>query len=604
MYFTILIYYFLYLIFLFGLIPADALFYLRPVFSLLLTGLFTVPIVFIKKRYLPIVIFLINIGAIFILGEFARVSIKTTFTLAVFTTVILLFLYLKNRITRIIGYLLLLFILFLALWQGDKIEYISNLEVSKIDQTSKNFFTYGLESEIPTYSIDSSAYYKGNSGLAKWYDNAHWKLTTELPLNGRVFYPDKPGKYPLIVIVHGNHLAENPSQFGYDYLLKYFADSGYIAVSIDQNFLNGNWTTLGMGLPKENDARGYLILEHLKLLQEWNTDPESKLYKMIDMENIGLIGHSRGGEAISIAAEKGPGFKIKALMALSPTDRQFRENIFLKDISYITLHGANDGDLISFKGRGQYNRTSFTNDRFNFKASYYIEGINHVQFNSDWGDIDSAGLGKLFYGKNRNIKAPDQREISKELGLKFFDITLKNKQELLTYIKTPSKLETLPSIQIITDYNDSSYISIYDFEKPLNETTFITNQINYSYEYRRFNRALSIKGDKGSSITFKNPGSNSNVSSLNISIASNSYDDQDITISLLYNDSIVSKKEIKLDHALKKNTFKTEIFQKETTILESHFQWFEIQTDIWDELKIELKSDNTSILLDNIVYTP
>lgn len=603
MYFTIFIYYIIYVNFILGLIPADALFYLRPAFLLILTILFVLPTILIKKKFLPIFIFIINIGFSFILCEFARVTTNTSIIIIIITTIILLLIYIKNKITHVIGYILLFCFLTIALWQGTKIQYKSNLEYKSIDTMDINFFTYGENGDIPTYSIDSSNYYNGNSGLAGWYDKVYWKLSTDLPLNGRVFYPKTPGQYPLIVVVHGNHLAENASQFGYDYLLQNFANNGYIAISIDQNFLNGNWTTLGMGLPKENDARGYLILEHLKLLQQWNKDKSSKLYNMINMDNIGLIGHSRGGEAISIAASKGPEYNIKALMALSPTDRQFRENIYLENKSYITLHGANDGDLIKFKGRGQYNRTSFNNDIFNFKASYYIEGLNHVQFNSDWGEIDSAGLGKLFYGSNLNVNSIDQMEISKEIGLVFFDIVLKGKVEQLSKIKNPHEIKTLPSIRYITDYNDSNTIIIYDFQNELSEKEVSWENIEKNYIYRRYNRSLQIDGDKGSSISFVNKFSNNTMSKINISLASNKYKDQEILLKLISNNKTIDTFTINLKKALKKNTFKTDFFQINENTIEAHFQQFTIPVTKWDSLEIELDSDESSVIIDNINYS-
>ena len=51
----------------------------------------------------------------------------------------------------------------------------------------------------------------------------------------------------------------------------------------------------------ENGARGWIILEHLKLWREWNQDPSHPLYQRVDMQNIALIGMSRGGEAVAHA---------------------------------------------------------------------------------------------------------------------------------------------------------------------------------------------------------------------------------------------------------------------------------------------------------------
>ena len=87
--------------------------------------------------------------------------------------------------------------------------------------------------------------------------NGYWGFTPEeFPLNGRVWYPDGYGPFPLVLVVHGNHNMKDFSDPGYDYLGELLASRGYILASIDMNFVNG-------GIRQENDARGWLLLKHL-----------------------------------------------------------------------------------------------------------------------------------------------------------------------------------------------------------------------------------------------------------------------------------------------------------------------------------------------------
>src|ERR1043166_7553160 len=69
-----------------------------------------------------------------------------------------------------------------------------------------------------------------------------------MPVNGRVWYPDGPGPYPLVLVVHGNHNMKDFSDPGYAYLGRLLASRGFILASVDENFLNGN-------IRGENDAR-------------------------------------------------------------------------------------------------------------------------------------------------------------------------------------------------------------------------------------------------------------------------------------------------------------------------------------------------------------
>ena len=154
---------------------------------------------------------------------------------------------------------------------------------------------------------------------------------SDLPLNGRVWYPEGEGPFPLVLIVHGNHNMVDFSDTGYGYLGELLASRGFIFVSVDENFLNGGYWGRSSG---ENDARAWLLLKHLEVWENWNQDPGSPFYQKADLSEIALIGHSRGGEAAALAAtfnqlSRYPnnaqirwdfGFKIRSVIAISPTD--------------------------------------------------------------------------------------------------------------------------------------------------------------------------------------------------------------------------------------------------------------------------------------------
>ncbi|CAF4258032.1 unnamed protein product, partial [Rotaria magnacalcarata] len=61
-----------------------------------------------------------------------------------------------------------------------------------------------------------------------------------LPLNGRIWYPTNTssGPYPIVLMVHGNHVSMEPSENGYEYLGTMLAGQGFFTVSVDQTFLN------------------------------------------------------------------------------------------------------------------------------------------------------------------------------------------------------------------------------------------------------------------------------------------------------------------------------------------------------------------------------
>ncbi|NVM27110.1 MAG: hypothetical protein HWN70_14500, partial [Desulfobacterales bacterium] len=298
---------------------------------------------------------------------------------------------------------------------------------------------YGESVDLKTDSVDASPFLEGWKGFRakarKWY----WKFEPKsFPLNGRVWYPAGDGPFPLILIVHGNHKMEEFSDPGYAYLGELLASRGFITVSVDENFLNSSWAG---GFKKENSARGWILLQHLKVWRSWSEAEGNSFYRKVDMDNIALIGHSRGGEAVAIAGAFNRlshypddanilfdfNFSIKSLIAIAPVDGQFKpasKPVSLKNINYLVLQGAHDSDVSRFLGIRQYRRVKFTDEHYWFKSALYIYQANHGQFNTVWGRTDSYGPGNWMLNLKPLLKEEEQRQIGKVYMSAFLEATL------------------------------------------------------------------------------------------------------------------------------------------------------------------------------------
>lgn len=315
-----------------------------------------------------------------------------------------------------------------------------------------------------------------------------------MPLNGMVWYPEGKGPFPLIVAVHGNHLATDYSDPGYEYLGKLLASRGYIFVSIDQNFLNTSpYDDLFMFqvLEKENVARGWLILEHLKTWEGWNKNKSTPFFEKVDMNQIALIGHSRGGEAVSVAAAFNPldahpengnikfnyHFGIRSVISIAGTDQQYKPTgkpTPLKDLNYLALQGAHDMDVSSFDSASQYSRIHFSEQSNYFKSLVYIYGANHGQFNSEWGRTDGVGLGNKLFNIRQLMPQEDQQQVAKVLISSFLDATIKGKNEYKQIFQDIGYArQWLPNTMYINNYMDShtARISSFDEDIDLKSTT-------------------------------------------------------------------------------------------------------------------------------------
>src|SRR3954470_6662250 len=71
---------------------------------------------------------------------------------------------------------------------------------------------------IKTPTVDGSPFVSISGDAGKAHDKTWGFTLKKLPLNGRVWYPDGEGPFPLVLIVHGNHNPEDYSDPGYGYL--------------------------------------------------------------------------------------------------------------------------------------------------------------------------------------------------------------------------------------------------------------------------------------------------------------------------------------------------------------------------------------------------
>ncbi len=338
-----------------------------------------------------------------------------------------------------------------------------------------------------TASVDGSKFHPTVTGLEALYRNWFWGFrANELPINGRVWYPEGEGPFPLIVIVHGNHAMEEFSDPGYEYLGKLFASRGLITVSVDQNFLNG----FAFGnINGEMDLRGWLLLEHLQVLRDWNDDAESRLYQKVDFDRIALVGHSRGGEAALVATAFNQlghypddatirfdyGFGIQSVVALAPIDGLYQpanQVLPIENVNYLVIQGSHDSDVFTFYGSDAYQRVQFTDDHDRFKASLYIYRANHGQFNTEWGRDDLGGIAGLFLNTSEIMPGSEQRQILEVVLSGFFEATLFNRYEYVPMfrdIRVASRW--LPDTIFIQRYADSRYQVLADFSEDIDVRT-------------------------------------------------------------------------------------------------------------------------------------
>ncbi|WP_026955973.1 chlorophyllase/cutinase-like alpha/beta fold protein [Algoriphagus vanfongensis] len=349
---------------------------------------------------------------------------------------------------------------------------------------------FGEDVTFKTDSVNGVAFLDNWDGIGGWWREKYWGFDSKsLPINGRVWYPKGDGPFPLVLVVHGNHSMQDFSDPGYDYLGELLASRGMILVSVDENFINGSWSDLFGGLEKENDARGWLLLEHLKVWERWNVADEHLFAGKVDMDRISLMGHSRGGEAVAHAAmlneldfypddatiPLGYHFNIRSIVSIAPVDGQYQPGntrTKIKDIDYFVFHGSQDADVTSFMGSMQFERVTFEDSTYHFKTGLYIQGANHGQFNTSWGGNDTGNPLKGLLNLEQQMDAESQQEIAKVYISAFLDITLNDKKEYLPlFLDARAGKDWLPETIYLNQFEDSNTRYITDFNADFDVST-------------------------------------------------------------------------------------------------------------------------------------
>ena len=247
-------------------------------------------------------------------------------------------------------------------------------------------------------------------------------------VQGRIYLPKSDGPHPLVIFMHGRHStcynvttlraanvwpcpagdAEIPSYAGYDGAGDALASDGYVVVSVGANAINANDNQLA---PDDGAvARGQLILDTLTWLQKADqgrlvsfydaaTSKTVTLNQALDgtsltaksligtmnFSDIGIMGHSRGGEGAATAAALNSGLAhpwgIKSVFMLAPID--FTRTT-IPDVVTTTLLPFCDGDVSDQQGQHFYadSRDAFSDNVL--RSDVWVMGADHDFLNSYW----------------------------------------------------------------------------------------------------------------------------------------------------------------------------------------------------------------------------
>lgn len=251
---------------------------------------------------------------------------------------------------------------------------------------------------------------------------------------GKIYLPDGRGKKPVVIFEHGRHSscygtgkanpagwpcrtspdstedrAPIPSFLGYDAPARALASNGYAVVSVSANAINAKDNQLAADYGAQ--ARGELILDTLRMLKKANAGDKavyhdaftnkdvslgqalvgdvrpSDLAGRLDLDDVGIMGHSRGGEGVVAASTLNDAlplsqqFGIKAVLPLAPVDY---DRISLPNVATATVLPYCDGDVENLMGQHiiDDSRHNFSDNVL--RSAVLVQGANHNFFNTIW----------------------------------------------------------------------------------------------------------------------------------------------------------------------------------------------------------------------------
>lgn len=209
---------------------------------------------------------------------------------------------------------------------------------------------------------------------------------------------------PLVLVLHGRHgtcftsggeisgdwpcptgWRSVPSHQGYRDTADALASQGYIVVSISANAINAQDS---FDFDGGAGARSQLVRAHLTQWATWNrsgTDPWGGRFEgRIDLSQVVLVGHSRGGEGVARAAidtRLSDPWAVRGLVLLAPTAFA---RLAAPQADMVVVLPACDGDVSDLQGQQYLEVARDALSDGALRSTVFVPGANHNFFNTEW----------------------------------------------------------------------------------------------------------------------------------------------------------------------------------------------------------------------------
>ena len=236
---------------------------------------------------------------------------------------------------------------------------MGNMKSSYIDKIKT---TYPIEGRYRMYGMYAS------SDIL--YDNLSLDRIKKIKIyypNEMILYPNK--RYPLVIMVNGTGVE----YYKYEPVLKHLSSWGFIVAGNDD----------------QSTADGISVINTLKFILNLNNSNGNIFYNRIDINKIGLSGHSQGGCGTFNAITKHGEFSnyFKCAFVSSATTKSLIEKWNLKPFEYQSEMVNIPIMIVSSKGNFDQNICPFNETKENYDKIKNVKKVLGVRKGIDHGDM-------------------------------------------------------------------------------------------------------------------------------------------------------------------------------------------------------------------------
>lgn len=408
----------------------------------------------------------------------------------------------------------------------------------------------------------------------------------------KVYAPKDQKNSPLVIFLHGNHgtcgiqrngyredssieysktgtcpsgYVVTPNHLGYEYLANKLASHGFVVLSINAN---RGISGIRPGIAGDQGlvlTRGRLVLKHIQKLVQWSKSDEVKsqvgfsLVDRINFQQIGMMGHSRGGEGVRAAYNLyldsdnywknriSKQIQFFGIFEIAPVDGMSDRVLNAEGIHWAVLIPSCDGDVSDYQGLRPFDRMMSKNGRIldgqkvPFRGIATVQGANHNFYNTEWQESDSTGCtnSKALFSTTEHT-SETQKATGEALLISFFrSFAGKDADERFLFNLNPAfvpaeKVATLTKINrdfMFGSAFDGQMVSLEDFSLGFpnglrggfhqGQGIIVSNEAPANHDSLR--RSIRIKWNGGNSrmlLSFERGGvSLKNTGTLDISLA-------------------------------------------------------------------------------------